>query len=172
MILPIVEMILALLRLICEIKLRQLTKSAEAKHGERAGQASHCAAAALNRPLKQLAVDIFHVLEDGDEPMLDRGTRNDARLGKHISIAAGFQLHLVHEVLYAMRVEDTVTVDEEHEEIVIPAKVVLIYTIDKAERLLLAATLASMWESRHCDAAAAVGNVDTSRKRLKGDRHT
>ena len=39
--------------------------------------------------------------------------------GQHILLAAGLELHLVHEVLDADLVEDTVRVDEQDEQIVI-----------------------------------------------------
>jgi hypothetical protein len=61
-VLPVVEVILTLLRLIGKIEFGQLSKSAETKHGEGARQACHRTAATLHSSLEQLAVNILHIL--------------------------------------------------------------------------------------------------------------
>ena len=115
MILPVVKVILALLGFICKIELGELSESAEAKHCKSTGQAGHSTAATLNCPFEELTVNIFHILQYSDELVLDSRTRDDPRLRKHVSTTSRFQLHLIHEVLYAMAIKNTVAVDEEHE---------------------------------------------------------
>ena len=52
------------------------------------------------------------------------------------------------------------------------AKVVLVYSVNEAERLLLAAPLAAMREARDSNPAATVSNVDTPWKGLQYDGNT
>ena len=52
------------------------------------------------------------------------------------------------------------------------AKVVLVYSVNEAERLLLAAPFAAMREARDSNPAATVSNVDTPGERLQCDGNT
>lgn len=52
------------------------------------------------------------------------------------------------------------------------AEVVLVYSIDEAESLLLAAPLAAMRETRDSNSAATVSDVDTPGEGLQCDGHT
>lgn len=159
-ILPIIKMILTLLCLISEVKLRQLPKSAEPQHSKSARQASNSTAATLNRPLKKLTVNVLHVLQQRDQLVLDGRAGDDARLRQHGAVAARFELHFVHEVLDAVGVEDAVAVDEEHEQVVVAAEIVLVDLVDQFEGFLLAASLAAVREAGDGDSTAAEGNVD------------
>lgn len=52
------------------------------------------------------------------------------------------------------------------------AEVVLVHSIDKAECLLLTASLATVREAGDSDSATTVSNVDTPGERLERDRDT
>jgi hypothetical protein len=79
--------------------------------------------------------------------VLGRCACNDPCLRQHGSATSWLQLHLVHEILYTVAIENAITVDEKHEKIVVSAKIVLVHSIDEAERLLLAAALAAVRET-------------------------
>jgi hypothetical protein len=115
MILPVVEVIFALLGFVREVELGELSKGAEAEHSKCTGQASHSATATFYCTLKQLAMYIFHVLEHSDKLVFGRRTCDDPCLRQHISTTSRLQLHLIHEVLYAVPIENAVAVNEKHE---------------------------------------------------------
>lgn len=171
-ILPIVKMIVTLLGFVCEVEFGELSESAEAKHCKSSRQAGYGTAATLNRPFEQLTVNVFHVLQHSDKLVLDGSARDNPCLRQHVSTAPRFQLHLIHEVLYTVAIEDTIAVDEEHKQIIVSAKVVLVNPINEAESLLLAVSLAAVRESRDRDSTATIGNVDAARESLKCDGHT
>src|SRR4051812_50176827 len=112
MVLPIVEVIFTLLSFVREVELGKLPKGTEAKHGERTRQASHSSTATLYCTLEQLAVDVFHVLKYSDELVFSRCTCNYSCLRQHGAATSRLQLHLVHEVLYAVTIENAITVNE------------------------------------------------------------
>jgi hypothetical protein len=88
MVLPVVEVILTLLSFVCEVELGELPESTEAKHSKRTRQASHSAAATFHCALKQLTVDVFHVLKHCDEFVLGRCACDDPCLRQHGSAAS------------------------------------------------------------------------------------
>lgn len=104
--------------------------------------------------------------------MLSCRTCDDPRLRQHVSAASRFQLHLVHEVLYTVAIENAITIDKQHEEVIVSAEIILVYSVDEAERLLLAASLAAMREPRDSNAAATVGDVDTSGEGIQCNGNT
>jgi hypothetical protein len=169
MVLPIIEVIFTLLGFVCEVKLGEFSKRTEAKHCKSTRQASHSAAATFNSALEQLAMYVLHVLEYRDKLVLRGGTRDDSGLSQHVPTASRLQLHLVHEILYAMAIENTVTVDEQHEQVVMAAEVILVYSIDQSESLLLTAAFAAVREARNSDSTATVSDVDTPGKGFKCD---
>jgi hypothetical protein len=164
MVLPVIKMIFALLGFVCEVELGEFSKSTEAQHGKSTGQAGHSATTTFHSALKQLTMHIFHVLEYRDELMLGRCACDDTRLRQHVSTTSRFQLHLVHEVLYAVAIENAITVDEEHEQVIVAAKIILVYSVDKAECLLLTASFATVREARDSDSTATVSDVDAPGK--------
>jgi hypothetical protein len=172
MILPVIEVIFALLRLVGEVELGQLSKSAETQHGEGARQACHSATATLDCPFEQLTVDVFHILKYGDEVVLGSRAGDDSCLCQHVPTTSRLQLHFVHEVLNAMAIENAIAVDEEHEQVVVPAKIVFVDSVDETERLFLAVSLAAMRKTRDRDSTPAIGYVDAPWEGLECDRHT
>ena len=172
MILPVVEVIITLLGFVCEVKFGELSESTEAKHSKGTGQTSHSATATLHCALEQLAVDVLHVLEHSDKLMFGCCTGDDSCLRKHIPAASRLQFHLVHEVLYAVPIKDAIAVNKQHEEVVVSAEIVLVYSIDEAECLLLTASLAAMREARNSDSAATVSDINTPGKGLQRDGNT
>ncbi len=136
-----VEQILALFGLVGEVVFGHPPEGGEAQHGQRPRQAGDGAAARLDGPLEELAVDVLHVLEERDYPVLLRRRRDDARHGQHVPPVAGAELHVVDEILQTHPVEDAVRVDEENEEVVVPLQVLLVHLVDELEGRLLAAAL-------------------------------
>lgn len=171
MILPIIKVILALLRLVSKVELRQLPERTKPKHSKSTRQASDSTAATFDGAFEKLTMDILHVLQQSDQLMLNSRAGDYPRLSQHIAITTRFELHLVHEILNAMGVEDAIAVDEQHEQIIVPAKVVLIDAIDQFERFLLAASLPAVRESGHRDSTPAIGYVDADREGFQGNWH-
>jgi hypothetical protein len=117
-------------------------------------------------------MNIFHILQHCDELVLGRCACDDSCLSEHISATSRLQLHLVHEVLYTVPVENAVAVNEKHEQIIVSAEIVLVDSIDEAECLLLTASLAAMRKSGNSNSTTTVGDVDTPRKCFERDWHT
>ena len=88
-----------------------------------------------------MTVDVFHILEKGDERVLFSCRRNNTSLSQHVLLAARLEFHLVHEVLNASLVEDAVGVDEEHEQVVVSLEILGVNLVDELEGPLLAVTL-------------------------------
>jgi hypothetical protein len=104
--------------------------------------------------------------------MLGGRAGDDPCLRQHVSTTSGLQLHFVHEVLYAMAIENAITVYEEHEQVVVSAQIVFVDSIDETKRLFLTISLATMRETRNRDSTPAISYVDAPWERLKCDRHT
>ena len=99
--------------------------------------------------------------------MLGRRAGNDSCLRKHVSTTSRLQLHFVHEVLNAMAIKNAIAVYEEHEQVVVPAEIVFVNSIDEAERLFLAVAFAAIRKTRDRDSTAEIGDVDASWKRFE-----
>jgi hypothetical protein len=168
-ILPVVEVIFTLLGFVCKVELGEFPKCTESKHRESTRQTCHGAATTFDRAFEQLAMYILHVLKYGDKLMLGRCTCDDSSLRQHVPTASRLQLHLVHKVLYTVAIEDAVTVNEQHEQVVVAAEVILVYSIDKSERLLLTAAFAAVRETRNSDSTSTVSDVDTPGERFECD---
>jgi hypothetical protein len=117
-------------------------------------------------------MDIFHVLKHSDELVLSRRTCDDTRLREHVPAASWLQLHLVHKILYTVSIKNAIAVNKQHEKVIVATEVILVYSIDEAECLLLAASLAAMREAGDSNAAATVSNIDTPGKGLQCDGNT
>jgi hypothetical protein len=117
-------------------------------------------------------VDVLHILEKSDEGVFLGGRRNDTSLGQHVLLAARLEFHLVHEVLDTGLVEDTIGVDEEHEQVVIALDVLGVDLVDELESPLLAMTLTAVGETGDGDTAATVDDIDGLGVRVEGERHT
>lgn len=169
MALSVVKEVVTLLSFVGEIVFGHPAEGGESKNGQRTGQASNSTAARFDRSLEKLAVDVLHILEKGDEGVLLRSRGDDTGHGQHILLASGLQFHLVHEVLNADLVEDTVGVDEQHEEVVVALEILGVNLVDELESPLLAVTLSSVGETRDSDAALAVRHIDRLGVRIEGE---
>jgi hypothetical protein len=74
--------------------------------------------------------------------------------------------------LYTVAIENAVTVNEQHEQVVVATEVILVYSIDQSECLLLTTAFAAMREARDGDSTATVSDVDTPGKGFESDGHT
>lgn len=163
----VVEEILALLCLVRKVEFGHLPKCREPEHRQCAGKTGHSAASTLNGTFKELTMDVFHVLQHCDQLVLLGRARDNAGLRQHVVLAARLQLHLIHEVLDAVLVQDAIAVDEEHEQIVVSAKVPLIDFVDQPECLLLTTPFSAMGETTARDTTSPVGYVNAFRVALK-----
>lgn len=163
----VVEEILALLCLVRKVKFGHLPKCREPEHRQCAGKTGHSAASTLNGTFKELTMDVFHVLQHCDQLVLLGRARDNAGLRQHVVLAARLQLHLIHEVLDAVLVQDAIAVYEEHEQIVVSAKVPLIDFVDQPECLLLTTPFSAMGEATARDTTLPVGYVNAFRVALK-----
>lgn len=171
MALAVVEEIVTLLGLVSEVVFGHSAESRESQHGQSTGETGDGTAARFDRTLEQLTVDVFHILEQGDERVLVGGGRNDTSLRQHVLLAAGLELHLVHEVLNAGLVENAVGVDEEDKQVVVALEVLGVDFVDELEGPLLAMALTAVGEARHGDTTAAVDDVDGLWVGVEGERH-
>ena len=105
-------------------------------------------------------MDVFHILEKGDERVLFSCRRNNTSLSQHVLLAARLEFHLVHEVLNASLVEDAVGVDEEHEQVVVSLEILGVNLVDELEGPLLAVTFTTVGEAGDGNAAATVDDID------------
>jgi hypothetical protein len=172
MALAVVEEVIALLGLVGEVVLGHLTECRESKHSKRTRQTSDSTATGLDRTLEQLTMDVLHVLKQGNKRVLLRGRRDDTSLRQHVLLAARLEFHLVHEVLDASLVKDTIGVDEKDEQVVVALDVLAVDLVDELEGPLLAMALTTVGETRHSDTTAAVDDIDGLGVRIKGERHT
>lgn len=160
MALAVIEEIIALLGLVGEVILGHFAESRETKHSKSTGQAGDSTAARLDGTLEKLAVDVFHILKQSDERVLLGGRSNDTSLSQHVLLATGLEFHFVHEVLNASLVEDTIGVDEEHEQVIVALDVLGVNLVNELESSLLAMTLSTVGESGDSDTAATVDDID------------
>jgi hypothetical protein len=171
MALAVIEEIVALLGLVSEVLLGHLAECGKSKHSKGTGQTGDGTAAGFDGTFEELTVNVFHVLKQSDERVLLRGRRNDTGLRQHVLLAARLEFHLVHKVLDACLVEDTVGVDEQDEQVVVALDVLAVDLVDELEGPLLAMTLTAVGETGDGDTAATVDDIDGLGVRIKGERH-
>ena len=82
------------------------------------------------------------------------------------------ELHFVHEILNTHFIQDTVGIDKEDEQIVIPFQVLGIDLVDKFECRFLAFPLSSMGEPGDCYPRLTICNIDTLRVSIQRQRNT
>jgi hypothetical protein len=119
-----------------------------------------------------LTVDVLHILEESDEGVLLGSRRNDTGLSQHVLLGAGLQFHLIHEVLNAALVQNTIGVDEEHEQVVVALDVLGVDLVDELEGPLLAMALATVWETGDSDTTATVDDINRLGVGVEGKRNT
>jgi hypothetical protein len=172
MALAVVEEIVALLGLVSKVVLCHSAESRESKHSKGTGQTGNSSATRLDRALEKLSVNVLHILKKGDERVLLRGGCNDTSLGQHVLLAARLEFHLVHEVLNAGLVKDTIRINEEHEKVVVALEVLGVNLVNELEGPLLAVALASVGETGDGDATATVDDVDGLGVGIESQRDT
>jgi hypothetical protein len=169
--LAIIEKVVALLGLVRKVVLGHLAESGETKNGESTWQASDSSATRLDRTLKELTVNVFHVLKESDERVLLGCRRDNTSHCQHVLLASGLELHLIHEILDADLVENTIGIDEQNEQVVVALQVLAVYLVDELEGPLLTVSLATVGETRDGNTAASVGYVDGLGIRIEGQGH-
>jgi hypothetical protein len=117
-------------------------------------------------------VNVLHVLKQSNKRVLFGGRGDDTSLRQHVLLATRLEFHLVHEVLDASLVEDTVRVDEKDEEVVVALDVLAVDLVDKLEGPLLTMTLATVGETGDGDTTATVDDINGLGVRVEGKRHT
>ena len=172
MALAVIKEIVTLLSLVSEVVFGHFAESREAKHSQGTRQAGDRATARLDCTLEKLAVDILHILKQGDERIFLGSGCNDTCLSQHVLLAARLEFHFVHEVLDAGLVENAVRIDEEYKEVVIALEILGIDLVDELEGSLLAMALATMGKAGDGDTAAAIDDINRLGVRVKSKRYT
>jgi len=79
---------------------------------------------------------------------------------KHVPRVSWAQFHIVDEVLEAYTVQNTVGVDEQNEEVIVPLEIFGVDLINELEGGFLTMPLSSMRKPRDRDPGSAVRDVD------------